>query len=200
MKTDPANVTAAEISCVLKKERHAGSAWVTIDEMRCGIGFGRSERSIDLWAIEASNPKGCPAIAYEIKISRADFRRDMKDPEKQRGALTFSNRFYFVAPVGVIPRDELPAWAGLIEVFPEQDGEKRSRISVHAYPRDKCAPSWSLLMAILRRVKPDEEVVSGYKGSSGGAHRRFDDPVDALTLECLIDDKVAKLERLNQND
>jgi len=50
--------------------------------------------------------------AYEIKVSRNDFLRD----EKWRKYLDLCNSLYFVAPKGVISRDELPQEVGLLEV------------------------------------------------------------------------------------
>jgi hypothetical protein len=53
------------------------------DELRIGCGYaGGADRSIDLWVIEAAATKGCPATSYEIKVSRSDFQKDMKQPAK----------------------------------------------------------------------------------------------------------------------
>ena len=57
---------------------------------------------------------------YEIKVIRSDFRNDRKkewryiqleDGERK------PNQFWFVAPQGVVPIDELPEFAGLLEVY-----------------------------------------------------------------------------------
>lgn len=66
---------------------------------------------------------------YEIKISRADFRADTKGGHKKFRQLCLTegesyraagrpvpNYFWYVAPPGIIPRDEIPTYAGLIEV------------------------------------------------------------------------------------
>ena len=160
----PRKYTADDIAKILVEERHAGPGWVTVREMRCGCGYGVHERSMDLWALEATNAKGTPAIAYEIKVSRSDFTRDLKTADKHRGALMFSDKFYFVAPEGVIPPEKLPPFAGLIEIH-EPDLEpkrfrrplRQSRIKVQAYPRNKCAPSWSFVVSLLRRNPPEPE-------------------------------------------
>lgn len=68
------------------------------------------------------------AFEYEIKTSRADFRADFKKQHRkmlaqdiQKGisdklARYWPNRLIYVAPAGVIPHEEVPKWAGLIEV------------------------------------------------------------------------------------
>lgn len=72
--------------------RHKPGA-VARQELRIGCGYaGGADRSIDLWVIEAAATKGCPATSYKIKVSRADFQKDMKQPLKQRGAPTMRTR------------------------------------------------------------------------------------------------------------
>ena len=72
---------------------------------------------------------------YEVKLTLADFRRDEgtdrrvfprpydQPPrtEKKHQQLALSDprgpvEFWYVAPSGIIPREEIPEWAGLIEV------------------------------------------------------------------------------------
>lgn len=54
-------------------------------------------------------------IGYEIKVSRADFLNDQKYPHYMKTCTLFS----FVAPKGVIQKNELPSDAGLIEYNPK---------------------------------------------------------------------------------
>ena len=60
------------------------------------------------------------AIEYELKVSRADFVRDRL---KRRNRIYSGelpglrpNRFYYVTPSGIIGEDDLPAWAGWLEL------------------------------------------------------------------------------------
>lgn len=64
---------------------------------------------IDAWVMKKSwrNPL---LIAYEIKISRADFLQD----NKWRKYLNSCNEFYFVAPPGIIDKSEISEECGLI--------------------------------------------------------------------------------------
>jgi hypothetical protein len=107
------------------------------------LAFDGGARRCDFWTISANGSEGFQAVAYEIKISRGDFKRDTH--AKQRQARLFSDRFYYVAPTGLIKPDELPDWAGLIEF----DGEALS-IKVAAPHRDKDAPTWQLVVSLIR--------------------------------------------------
>jgi hypothetical protein len=119
------------------------------------LAMSSGARRCDFWTIAPWQSKGYAATAYEIKVSRADFRRDTH--EKQRESRLFSDRFYYVTPVGLLRKDEVPDWAGLIEIV---DGKKH--IIVPAPLRDKDAPSWELIVSLLRnsgRIRRDTDIV-----------------------------------------
>lgn len=107
------------------------------------LAFCQGARRCDLWTISANSSAGFKARAYEIKISRADFRRDTAI--KQREARLFSDQFYYVTPAGLIRAEEVPDWAGLIEYA---DG--RFRTVIQAPYRDKDAPTWELVVSLIR--------------------------------------------------
>lgn len=52
-------------------------------------------------------------IALEVKVSKADFKRDTE--EKRRAWFSVADRFAYVAPAGLIAVDELPPGCGLLE-------------------------------------------------------------------------------------
>ncbi|TXI03950.1 MAG: hypothetical protein E6Q76_13135 [Rhizobium sp.] len=107
------------------------------------LAFFAGSRRIDFWTLEPAASQGFRASSYEIKISRADFKRD--GDEKQAGALMFADRFWYVTPPGLLRKDELPSWAGL----QEWDGTKFA-IMRRAPKLQKAEPTWELLVSILR--------------------------------------------------
>jgi len=107
------------------------------------LAFGQGVRRCDLWTISPNSSAGFKARAYEVKISRADFRRDTA--VKQREARLFSDQFFYVTPAGLLRPDEVPDWAGLIEY---EDGTFKPK--VHAPYRDKDAPTWELVVSLIR--------------------------------------------------
>ena len=107
------------------------------------LAFCQGARWCDLWTISANSSAGFKARAYEIKISRADYRRDTG--VKQREARLFSDQFYYVTPAGLLKPDEVPDWAGLMEYA---DGSFKT--IVHAPYRDKDAPTWELVVSMIR--------------------------------------------------
>ncbi|TXC63713.1 MmcB family DNA repair protein [Sphingosinicella ginsenosidimutans] len=107
------------------------------------LQFAGGARRCDFWTLEPQPSKGFRATAYEIKISRSDFRRDSH--RKQRFARTFSDQFYYVTPPGLLGEQEIPDWAGLIE----WDGSALRKV-VPAVMLDKAFPSWELVVSLIR--------------------------------------------------
>jgi hypothetical protein len=144
-------ITAEEIEDALIAGRHKKD--LAFRELRLSSGFALQSR-VDLWAINVAPSTGNTADAYEIKVSRADFRRDTH--KKQRGARLFSDRFWYVAPVGIIPHEEVPDWAGLIEVEWHATSTRKPYLKlrevISAPKRDKDAPTWGLVISLLRHV------------------------------------------------
>lgn len=125
-----------------------GRTSVMFPELRLGSGYNDiAQRRIDLFVI--SSEKGNYTTAFEIKVSRQDFLKDIKDPLKQRGARLYSSNFFYVAPQGMIKIDEVPVWAGLKEYDFET---KKFKTSIPAPLLSRNTPSWSLICSLVRRV------------------------------------------------
>lgn len=115
MKPEP-KMTAAHIDGLLH-ERHGTEVWVYLSELRNETGFASNQRTIDGFALH-TYPSQFEAIAYEIKVSRADFQRDLQDVTKRRPFVEASTSFYYVTPVGLVKPHEVPEECGLMEARP----------------------------------------------------------------------------------
>lgn len=107
------------------------------------LTLAQGSRRCDFWTLHPHRSKGYLAEAFEIKVSRSDWKRE--DEAKQRDARLYSDRFWYVAPTGMIRPEEVPVWAGLKEWNGEHLTDK-----VSAPHRDKDAPSWELVASMLR--------------------------------------------------
>lgn len=130
---------------------------VLFPELRLGSGYcGVAQRRIDLFVI--SSNAGNETIAYEIKVSRQDFKHDVEDVLKQRGARLYANKFYYVTPKGLLKVEEIPLWAGLLEIDLEKfvnDGNYTPREIVPAPLHPKAVPSWGLICSMIRHINKD---------------------------------------------
>lgn len=129
---------------------------VIFPELRLGSGYNDiAQRRIDLFII--SSAQGNLTTAFEIKVSRADFLKDIKDNLKQRGARLYASNFYYVAPKNMIKVEEIPLWAGLIEIDLDKclKGEYCQQITVPAPLHNRNNASWGLICSLVRNVRKD---------------------------------------------
>jgi len=140
------------------RRRHPDREWGFFPELRVGTGYrktrGRSakyepwEQRLDLWVINYFPSRHLERISYEIKTTRGDFLNEIKHPEKRKAAMELSNRFYFVAPEGVLWEGDMPPYCGLLEV--REDGSFRLARSAPWRECDK--PPWRFVAGLARRV------------------------------------------------
>ncbi len=138
--------------------KYQGEKYQCFSELRLGSGYGFHERRIDFLVIDVAPSRGNKTTAFEVKVSRADFRSDVANEKKQRGAKLYSNEFYFIAPPGIIPVAEVPDWAGLVEIYVEKNPALTDcrihflKTLMHAPYREKWRPSWPLMVSIARNA------------------------------------------------
>lgn len=98
----------------LLENRHSGSEWAFLSELRTCTGYLAKACYIDCYAAGLWE-KTRGFIAYEIKISRSDFLKDIKEfNEKQGEALANSTQFFYVCPHKMIDPSEVPEVCGLM--------------------------------------------------------------------------------------
>lgn len=123
------------------------SEWVFLRELRVGTGRHKAAlQRLDAFALNCYPHLGMKRICYEVKLSRADFLCEMRQPLKRRMGMRFSNEFYFVTPAGLLALADLPVECGLVEVSPGGG----CRVTVPAPWRDTPGPTWQFAASMLR--------------------------------------------------
>ena len=147
---DQQNTTAAGLLDALEQFFHSrASEWIFMRELRAGTGSrNNSAQRIDAFALNCLAHLAMKRVAYEVKISRADFFCELRHPVKRRLAMRYSNEFYFVTPPELVEVCEVPVDCGLIEVSRES-----CVVIVPAPWRDTPGPSWQLVAAMLRHQR-----------------------------------------------
>jgi hypothetical protein len=84
--------------------------------MRCGVVLTELVTS----AVETPDAIGWAiggrfSILVEVKVSRADFRKDLRKPFRVRPERGVGQWRYYLAPAGLISAEELPERWGLLE-------------------------------------------------------------------------------------
>lgn len=88
--------------------RHSDAVFVP--ECKDGPTQTRAHLRLDAWVL-AKTWSPITTIGYEIKVDRADWRRD----NKLHNYMPLCHLLYVVAPKGVVPIEELPQGVGLLE-------------------------------------------------------------------------------------
>lgn len=174
---DPSSVAPDSEQVIVALERfHRGSnrgiGWAMFREYRCGTGYVdhqyrghrvtgdpddagiiNPETRIDLYVINLWPSKGVRLIAYEVKVSRADFLSEIRQPDKRAQALKISTEYSFATPQGLVKPDEVPDECGLVEVRYGKRGASYIETVKAAPRRDAPCFHWREFAAMAARAK-----------------------------------------------
>jgi len=171
VKIESGQLSSTVLLDIVERCLHASaSEWIFLRELRVGTGFhGNAAQRLDAYALNCLPHTSMRRVCYEVKISRADFLCEIKQPLKRRIGLRYSNEFYFVTPAGLLNTSELPIECGLVEIG-AFDQDERSivhaqpgtlvhfeanhttycRVTVPALWRETPGPTWQFLAGMLR--------------------------------------------------
>lgn len=128
----------------LLRKRYPAPEWALLEEVAPATGGGT--RYADAIAINLWSSRGHAMHGFEIKISRGDWLRELKDPGKAESIFAYCDHWHIVAPRGVVKAGELPLTWGLFEV------REASLVQQIAAPRLEATPvSRAFFASLMRR-------------------------------------------------
>jgi hypothetical protein len=128
-----------------------GAAYAVLSQVRNQTGYGLRQRTADAIVMSLWPSRGLTLSGFEIKVSRADWKKELADPAKAEEISRFCDRWYLVAPPKVVEPAELPPTWGLWEA-----GEKKLRLVQEATIAKEVQPiSRGFLGALLRAATLD---------------------------------------------
>lgn len=139
----------------LLRDRYPPPEWVMAFEVQAERDEG-GLRFADAVAFDTRKGAGMAVHGFELKISRADWLNEVKDPAKALPARSLCDYWWVVAGgPGIIERGELPPGVGLLVAeeagFNVSVHAKRPRLGPRAFGLDR-----ALVAAMLRRLDPIE--------------------------------------------
>ena len=160
-------MTASEIIAILRK-RYASPEWAFFPEIPDGTGSTKS-RTADAIAVNCWPSRGLEVHGFEVKRSRPDWLREMKNPEKADAFIPFCDRWWLVLDDDshVLPGELPPNW-GILSV---KGGKVRVKMDA---PKLSPQPmSRTFITSLLRRAAeandPSQEIRAAYnKGYQEG--------------------------------
>lgn len=131
----------------LLKLRYPPPEWAAFPELRAGTGYAAgSDTRLDFFALNLYPGMRFTSVAYEVKVSRSDFLRELTDHGKRAFAEKVGNETWFVGPAGVFKEEEIPEGWGLLVM--QADGVLKR---VRAAPWRKVEPYTMPFIASLAR-------------------------------------------------
>jgi len=95
--------------------RYAAPEWKVLFEVRNFTGIAGRERYADALCFNMFPSRGQELHGIEVKLSRSDWVRELKQPEKSAAIQKYCDRWFVLAAPGVVDQGELPGSWGLIE-------------------------------------------------------------------------------------
>lgn len=113
-------MTADDIFEAIRNE-HPADAWAVLPQLRDGTGW-RAGRTADAVAMSLWPSRGLGLHGFEIKVSRGDWLRELKQPAKAESIFTYCDRWWVVIPSAgnIIGDGEIPPTWGLCTVGPDR--------------------------------------------------------------------------------
>ena len=119
---------------------------------RCGVVLSEQACASGEMPDAIGWKRACHSVVVECKVSRADFLADREKPFRKDAKKALGCERFYLAPAGLIRREELPRGWGLLEVrhrsvqiTHESDKDLRSQVGFRY--------EMNLLLASLRRVE-----------------------------------------------
>lgn len=157
----PARVwTSAELVALVRK-RYTGRDAAVFEQVANSTG-ARGDRYADVIALDLWPSAGLHLHGFEVKVSRGDWLRELRDPKKADAIARYCDCWWIVAAPAIVGRSELrPGW-GLLEPHEEllHGGAVAFdlRIVVSAKPSEpQPVLDRGFVAAILRRAAADNK-------------------------------------------
>lgn len=158
-------ITTAEVKALLRS-RFCQPEWAVFFEVGDSTGSGQ-RRWADAVAMNMYPSRGLEVHGFEIKVSRSDWLRELKNPEKSAPVQRFCDRWWIVCPKDIIHPGELPpTWghydvtqSGLRQVIaaPKLEPTPVDRNFTAALLRRSAGASEDEIAAIVERHRNDLE-------------------------------------------
>jgi hypothetical protein len=158
-------ITSGDVRAALKL-RYPAQSHALLFEVAPTTGGGTRYAdavAVGLWASHGHAIEG-----IEIKVSRADFLSEMKQPEKSQPVFQYCHRWWLACPKDMVRPEELPETWGLLELCGDTLRQK-----VKAPKLEPVPITLGFLGALIRRhAGLDEEMASAEIGRRLTAHEK----------------------------
>ncbi|HDR9034251.1 TPA: hypothetical protein QDB07_001720 [Burkholderia vietnamiensis] len=160
----------ADVKAALRS-RFCAPEWALFFEVGDATG-AQQNRWADAVAMNLYPSRGLEVHGFEIKVSRSDWLRELKNPAKSAPVQRFCDRWWVTAPDGVILDGELPPTWGHYEA--QSSGKLRQVVAAPKLETETI--NRAFVAAMLRRASAlDEDLVKAAVSAEVGRLRQGDE-------------------------
>jgi hypothetical protein len=168
----------ADVKAALRS-RFCAPEWALFFEVGDATGV-QQNRWADAVAMNLYPSRGLEVHGFEIKVSRSDWLRELKNPAKSAPVQQFCDRWWVVAPDGVVLDGELPPTWGCYEA--QASGKLRQVVAAPKLEPEEI--NRAFVAAMLRRASAtDEDLVKAAVSAEVQRLRQGDDQRMAKEIE-----------------
>ena len=170
-------MNAEQIRAALRKRYNDTRRYAIAEEV--GLTTGFSHRRLDMMVLDCYFSNGFRIDGFEIKVSTADLRRELEDPEKHVAFFNVIDYYTIAVPAGVVDplMEVIPKKWGILIV--NEDGStrmKRKPLALEDKKADKAIPRGffaSITRAIQARQPSAQELQQAYDRGCQEAEERI---------------------------
>ena len=133
MEEEKKKITAKDILALLRDRYSNGGEWVCASEVQRTTGW--SDRRYDFVAMNCWKSNFYKIEVVEIKVSKADLRRELEEPEKHNVMFDDIDYYSLAAPDKIIDMSIIPPKWGVYAVVDGKLVIKRKPLALHDEPR-----------------------------------------------------------------
>jgi hypothetical protein len=171
------------------RTRYPTREYALLEQVANSTGWA-GKRWADAIAVSLWPSRGLEILGFEIKVSRGDWKKELADPSKAESIQKHCDRWFIVAPDGMIEPSELPPTWGLLGV--NAKSVATARVAAPKLEPEKL--SIEFVAALFRRQSEVwEEAMSKAKSDGRADGEATGNPGLANRL-ALYEQRVAQLE------
>lgn len=178
-------LTAADVrACIQSHFGTGGERYAVLYEVRNGTAW-KANRSVDAMVMSLWPSLGMELWGMEIKVSRSDWLKELKNPGKASEMFERFDRWFLVAPEHVVkPREIPPTWGYLIPEKGKLRTAREAALNKKPKPIDR-----HFLAALMRRTaKTDDGFIDKMVNEALEAQRAtYDADVERRALQKMGD-------------
>lgn len=167
------------------RQKVSGEGYLVVGQVGDATG-ARQRRTADALMVQCWPSRGLSITGVEYKKSRADWRRELRDPEKAESVARYCHAWLVLAPKDVVPAEELPPAWGLWELHTTAKGVTLFRTKTPP-PQDTVTPVDLVFLAAVLRARE--------KYTPGDAQVRAEIARERAIMEGQFDERVKRRAR-----